>query len=113
MTSPELSAMLKRKSDIEERIIGLQARRKAIASYYVLRLGWIIPFVGASFLFAYISGNQIFAVFAISLCVVSWSFVYLNSLDVLSELLDNIESMSINRAFLKRVENQIEDWVTR
>lgn len=113
MTSPELTAMLTKKSDIEERLIDLKARRKAIVSYYVIRLGWVGPFVGASFLFAYMSGNQLFAVFAVSLCVVSWSFAYFNSLDVLSELLDNIESMNRNKALLKRVENQIEEWVTR
>lgn len=113
MTSPELTAMLTKKSDIEERLIDLKARRKAIVSYYVIRLGWVGPFVGASFLFAYMSGNQLFAVFGVNLCVVSWSFSCFDSLDVLSELLDNIESMSRNKALLKKVENQIEDWVTR
>lgn len=46
MTSPELNAMLKRKSDIEERLIDLKARRKAIVSYYVIRLGWVGPMCG-------------------------------------------------------------------
>lgn len=113
MTSPELTAMLTKKSDIEERIVDLKARRKAIVSYYVIRFGWGGPFVGASFFSAYMSGDQLFAVFGVSLWVVLWSFSCFDSLDVLSELLDNIESMSRNKALLKKVENQIEDWVTR
>ncbi len=113
MLSPELNAMLTKKSDIQERIIDLKARRKAIVFYYIIRLGWVVPLTSVSCFYTYITGEQAFAIISLSFWAVSWSFVYFDSLDILSELLDNIEEMNRNKGLLKKVENQIDDWVTR
>lgn len=113
MLSPELNVMLTKKSDIEERIIALKAERKAIIGFYILRAGLCIPVLGVSWLFTVVSGNTGIIFFGIVCCMTWMSMVYVGADEVHGELLDNIEAMSRNKGLLKKVENQIEDWVTR
>lgn len=113
MLSPELNAMLTKKSGIEERIISLKAERRAIIGYYILRLGLCVPILGASWVFTSATGNAGVMSFGVVCCIFWVSVVYVQSTDTHVEFLDNIQEMSRNKGFLKKVENQIKDWVTR
>lgn len=113
MLSPELNAMLTRKSDIQERIVDLRAERRAIISYYVFRFSLGVPGLIGTGLLTVITGNMGIMFFGVVFCTLWVTWIYFDSGDIHGELLDNIEAMHRNKGLLKKVENQIEDWVTR
>jgi hypothetical protein len=113
MLSPELNAMLTRKSDIQERIIDLRAERRAIISYYIFRFSLGVPGLIGTGLLTVITGNIGIMFFGVVFCTLWGTWIYFDSGDIHGELLDNIEAMNRNKGLLKKVENQIEDWVTR
>ena len=90
MLSPELNAMLTKKSDIEERIIALKAERKAIIGYYILWTGLCIPVLGVSWLFTVVLGHTGIILLGIVCCTVWILMVYVGSDEVHRELFDNI-----------------------